>query len=143
MKTVLIAGYFDPLHEGHLDHIRKASQLGDYLIIVMHTNACTKKVKGGCLTTLEFREFMLRAIMGMLGVIGTVVITEYEDVSKVIWDFRPQIFAKGGDRSPENKPLPQSEIEACKEVGCEIIYGVGDLLNSSSRIKRILEANYG
>jgi cytidyltransferase-like protein len=141
VKRVLIAGYFDPLHEGHLDHIKKASQLGDYLIIVTHTDECTRKAKGNCLTTLEFREFMLRAIIGMLGTIGAVIISEHEDISKVIRDFRPDIFAKGGDRVPGN--MPQAEIDACAEVGCQIVYGIGDLLNSSSHIKKVMEAKHG
>jgi D-beta-D-heptose 7-phosphate kinase/D-beta-D-heptose 1-phosphate adenosyltransferase len=36
---------------------------------------------------------------------------------------KPKIFAKGGDRTPEN--MPRSEVELCKKFGIEIVYGVG------------------
>ena len=140
MKRVLIAGYFDPLHEGHLDHIVKAAGLGDRLIIVTHTDECIKRVKGMRFTTEGFRQFVLEAILGKLGVSGKVCIISSEDVSNVIRKMQPHIFAKGGDRIPGN--MPQAEIEACEEVGCQIMYGIGDLLNSSSRIKKTLEATW-
>jgi cytidyltransferase-like protein len=138
MKTVLIAGYFDPLHEGHLDHIEKAAHLGDYLIVVTHSDECTERVKTLRLTNEGFRRFVLDAVLNRLGIVGKVYLTDSEDVSNIIRKMRPNIFAKGGDRTESN--MPQAEIEACEEVGCQIIYGVGDQLNSSSRIKKALEA---
>ena len=44
----------------------------------------------------------------------------------------PNIFAKGGDRIPSN--MPQKEVDVCREIGCDIVYGVGDQLNSSSKL---------
>jgi cytidyltransferase-like protein len=35
---IAIAGKFDPVHEGHIDHIVKAAKLGDYLYIITHTD---------------------------------------------------------------------------------------------------------
>jgi D-beta-D-heptose 7-phosphate kinase/D-beta-D-heptose 1-phosphate adenosyltransferase len=36
---------------------------------------------------------------------------------------RPEIFAKGGDRTPES--MPRSEVELCEKLGIKIVYGVG------------------
>jgi cytidyltransferase-like protein len=47
MKTVMVAGKFDPLHEGHIDHIRKAAKLGK-LLVITHTDEVIKKLKGRC-----------------------------------------------------------------------------------------------
>ena len=133
MKTVLVAGYFDPLHEGHLDHITKAAMFSDYLCIVTHTDACTERVKKARYTSLHFREFILRAIMNMLGRAGDVVVIDEETVADTIRRLKPNTFAKGGDRTANN--MPEDEIMACKEVGCRVVYGVGDQLNRSSEIK--------
>ena len=136
MKKVLIAGYFDPLHEGHLDHIVKASELGDYLVIVTHTDECTERVKGRRFTIASFRRFILESIIDKLGIRGEVIVTNKADVADVIEQVSPDIFAKGRDRMPSN--MPGSELQACDNVGCKIIYGIGAVLNSSSRIKKVL-----
>lgn len=47
-------------------------------------------------------------------------------------NLKPDIFAKGGDRVPDN--MPQNEIEVCDRLGIEIVYGCGDNLNSSSNL---------
>lgn len=133
MKTVLIAGYFDPLHDGHLNHILKAAKLGDFLYIVTHTDSCTERIKKSRYTTLTFRHFILRAILKELSIPGRILVTDDSSVANMIGRFKPNIFAKGGDRQPEN--MPKSELETCEEVNCQIIYGIGDLLNSSSEIK--------
>ena len=54
-------------------------------------------------------------------------------VVKTLERIRPRIFAKGGDRTPEN--MPQSEIDICKKIGCKIVYGVGGKkIGSSSEV---------
>ena len=35
MKVVIVSGYFNPLHGGHLDMIEAAAKMGDYLIVVV------------------------------------------------------------------------------------------------------------
>ena len=58
---------------------------------------------------------------------------------KTILKFKPDIFAKGGDRTIDN--IPQEEKDACAEVGCEIITGVGQKIEGSSDIlRRIIAA---
>jgi D-beta-D-heptose 7-phosphate kinase/D-beta-D-heptose 1-phosphate adenosyltransferase len=44
-------------------------------------------------------------------------------ISETLKIVNPHIFAKGGDRNLTN--LPEEEIEVCKEIGCEIVCGVG------------------
>ena len=35
-QIVVVSGYFDPIHVGHLEYIEKASKLGDHLIIIVN-----------------------------------------------------------------------------------------------------------
>ncbi|GAH02542.1 unnamed protein product [marine sediment metagenome] len=44
--------------------------------------------------------------------------------------YRPDIFAKGGDRGPDN--MPQNELDVCTEMGIEIRYSVGGTKVQSS-----------
>jgi cytidyltransferase-like protein len=38
MKTVVVSGYFNPLHKGHIDYISAAKKLGDYLIVIVNND---------------------------------------------------------------------------------------------------------
>ena len=133
MITVCIAGKFDPLHEGHVDHIKKAHQLGDYLVVITHPDKIVAQYskKGFCYKPLNERVSDLYSQPE----VGLVVIDYYDDdgtVTNILKVLQPNIFAKGGDRTPDN--MPQSEIDACHEIGTKIFYGIGDLLNSSSEL---------
>lgn len=132
MKTVVVAGGFDPLHIGHLDHIRKARTLGDRLIVLVCPNEVLFRKKGYCLVPLADRV----AVVSALPEVDEVRVGEYTGTSPLddLREIRPAIYAKGGDRTPDN--MLQAEIDVCREIGCEIVYGVGDTLNSSTRIFR-------
>jgi cytidyltransferase-like protein len=133
MRLVLVCGKFDPLHQGHIEHIIKASKLG-FLLVVTHSDIVIAKQKGYCAIPFEYRKMILEGLLLKLNIKGVVILPYDTDgtVSETIRRVRPDILAKGGDRTPDN--MPQSELDACNEVGCEIIYGVGETLNSSSRI---------
>lgn len=135
-KVVMIAGKFDPLHDGHIDHIRRAATLGDYLIVITHKDEVIDKVKYPRKHNIPLwaRIMVLKGILTVYFIKGDIRTSVDEDgtVSETIRLIKPDIFAKGGDRTASN--MPQSEIDACREVGCEIVYGIGDLLNSSTKI---------
>lgn len=136
MITVAIAGKFDPIHEGHIDHIVKAAKLGDYLYIITHPDnvVASHCSKGFCAIPLRARVSILEAIMRYHEIKGEVVVSNSPDgtSAEALCRLKPDIFAKGGDRTASN--MPQNEISVCQEIGCHIVYGVGDLLNSSSKL---------
>ena len=137
--TVLIAGKFDPVHEGHIEHIIQASQLGERLIIVTHTDEIVAKnsKKGKCAVPLWARRAILRGILLFFGIKGEVVVSLDEDgtVARTLEKYHPDIFAKGGDRK-DDSCMPVNELEVCHRLNIRIIYGVGRLLNSSSEIMK-------
>lgn len=54
-----------------------------------------------------------------------------DTVKKSLEHLKPDIFAKGGDRTPKN--MPKAEIETCDRLGIKIVYGVGgEKIQSSS-----------
>ena len=46
MKRVIVSGYFNPLHGGHLDMIEAAKLLGDYLIVSVNNDKAQLIKKG-------------------------------------------------------------------------------------------------
>lgn len=132
---VAIAGGFDPFHDGHLQHIEKAAELGDYLIVFVSNDADMVRKKGKCNLPLWFRTLTVRLWLDHLNIAGEVVPTIDSDgtQAKTLIHYHPDIFAKGGDRTPDN--MPRNEVDACKEIGCKIVYGVGEQINQSSKMK--------
>ncbi|MFC2071764.1 adenylyltransferase/cytidyltransferase family protein [Chloroflexota bacterium] len=136
---------FDPFHDGHLDHITKAMQLGDHLIVIIARDNQLIAKKGYYNIPFEARKRIVSLILkGLLGEYQCNSFKVVENIdhgitsSETIRAIKPDILAKGGDRTPDNMPL--DEIKVCKEIGCQVVYGVGDLLNSSSKIGRVLIA---
>ena len=35
-RVIIVSGYFNPLHSGHLDYIDAAKEKGDYLIVIVN-----------------------------------------------------------------------------------------------------------
>lgn len=63
MKKVITYGTFDLLHAGHINLLRRAKELGDYLIVVVSTDEFNWNEKQKkCYFSYEDRKKMLEAI---------------------------------------------------------------------------------
>jgi D-beta-D-heptose 7-phosphate kinase/D-beta-D-heptose 1-phosphate adenosyltransferase len=126
-KVVAVSGYFDPPTPTHLVYFRAARKLGDLLVVLLNND--TQLLMKRNRTRLEGRiryPLMDRAlILSELRTVDVVVVSIDADrgISETLKIVKPHIFAKGGDRNLTN--LPEEEIEVCKEIGCEIVCGVG------------------
>lgn len=136
MRVVVISGYFNPLHTGHLDYIKAASKLGDKLIAIVN-NDHQVELKG----TVPFmnaydRMRMVDAIKGVSKTVlsidtdGSVVETLKSIYSEcaVDWDFDSMIFANGGDVGLGTS----KEHSYCKKRNIKTAYGVGGAKTQSS-----------
>lgn len=129
---VLISGGFDPIHVGHVRYIKEAMNLGDKLTILLNDDKWLVRKKGKYFMKQEDRREILQA---MLRPEDQVLIysSGEDDVALGIRTLRPDIFAKGGDRNFASLPL--AEINACKEVGCDIYTAIGgEKVRSSSEL---------
>lgn len=133
MTKVAVACGMDLIHLGHLDHLEKAASLGEELVIIVANDEAYWQ-KNFCLipwgSRIKMAEKMGRWLGAYLGVNVSVVASVDDDgtCAKTLKEVRPDIFAKGGDRDASN--MPNREVDVCEEIGCEIRYGVGDLLGS-------------
>ena len=63
MKRVITYGTFDLLHYGHINLLRRAKQLGDYLIVALSTDDFnTNKKNKVCYFSYEERKKLLESI---------------------------------------------------------------------------------
>ena len=136
MKIVVVSGGFDPVHSGHIELLKKASALGDMLIVGVNSDDWLRRKKGKEFMPLHERKKVLESIKWVDSV------WEFDDsdnsacdllerVKNYYWTLGKYeiIFANGGDRTKEN--IPEMKVD-----GISFVFGVGgeDKKNSSSWI---------
>lgn len=144
MKRVIVSGYFNPLHGGHLDMIEAARLLGDYLIVVVNNDKAQIIKKGKIILDEKNRMRLMRS----LRLVDEVILSIDEDLgqAKTLREIRglypddKLIFCNGGDRDPNKHALPETETQACIDCNIETVFGVGshevEKRDSSSRINQ-------
>ena len=144
MKRVIVSGYFNPLHGGHLDMIEAARLLGDYLIVVVNNDKAQMLKKGKIILDEKNRMRLMRS----LRLVDEVILSIDEDLgqAKTLREIRglypddKLIFCNGGDRDPNKHALPETETQACIDCNIETVFGVGshevEKRDSSSRINQ-------
>ena len=133
MKIVATSGYFDPLHVGHLECLEMAAQLGDKLIVIVNSDFQAKLKKGKSFMNEIDRMYIVSA----LKCVDEVFLSIDEDKSQCesLRFLKPDIFAKGGDRTSDEIP----EAKVCKEFSIKIIDGLGKKIRSSSEYTGLKE----
>lgn len=62
MKRILTYGTFDLLHYGHIEILRRAKELGDYLVVALSTDEFNESKNKTAYHSYETRKKMLEAI---------------------------------------------------------------------------------
>ena len=132
-KLVIVSGYFNPLHKGHLELFKKAKEVGDLLCVIVN-NDKQRELKGSKYFQDEDERI---EIIRALSIVDMAWISIDEDstqnatlklmVNKFYGSMK-LIFANGGDQT--NETIPESEI--CKQFDIELVDGLGDKIQSSS-----------
>ena len=132
-KAIIVSGYFNPLHEGHLELFEKAKEAGDLLIVIVN-NDFQRELKGSkAFQNQDQRIAIIRAIRFVD--IAYVSIDEDQtqiETLKMLYtrygDALELAFANGGDQN--NDTIPERSI--CEALGIELIDGLGEKIQSSS-----------
>jgi cytidyltransferase-like protein len=141
MNTVIVSGYFNPVHSGHVRLIEAARRLGDRLVVILNNDVQQQLKKNRIIMTQAERMEVVGALRAVDEVILAVdqdqtIVRTLEQVARR-WPDQHLIFANGGDRAhPEVVP----ETSVCEKYGIEMRFGVGgeEKANSSSAINRRL-----
>lgn len=133
--TVAISGAFDPIHIGQLRYIREAAKLGDKLVVILNSDDFLLRKKGFIFRPYTERKEILESIKGVDEVIASI--DDDQTVSKTLEMLKPDIFAKGGQRTgPSNIP----EAETCNKIGCKLVVHVGgDQIHSNGELTKAVK----
>lgn len=132
-KAVIVSGYFNPVHKGHLELFEKANQISDFVIVIVNSDK-QRELKG----SKEFQEENERLrIVQSIKPVGYACISVDKDQTQVeslrmihrkFNDVFQLAFANGGDQN--NETIPERKI--CEALGIELIDGLGEKIQSSS-----------
>lgn len=110
MKKIITYGTFDLLHYGHINLLKRAKALGDYLIVGLSTNEFNEIKGKSCYFSYEERKKLLESLRYV-----DLVIPEknWEQKIEDIKEFKVDIFVMGDDWKGQFDFL---------ESYCEVIY---------------------
>lgn len=132
-KAIIVSGYFNPLHKGHIEYFNFAKNLGDLLIVIVN-NDFQRELKGSKEFQLEDeRMLIVKNIKSVDHVFLSLdkdrtVCETIRSLHKQFADIFDLAFANGGDQN--NQSIP--EVSVCRELGIELIDGLGQKVQSSS-----------
>ena len=99
MKKVFIAGTFDIPHPGHINLIKQAQSLGDFLVVAIARDQNVIKVKGQPPYFNEEQRFRnLNQLLKPLNLAGKIILGDLNDPYKNIRLERPDVVALGYDQ---------------------------------------------
>ena len=128
LKRIITYGTFDLIHYGHINLLRRARALGDYLIVACSTDDFNKEKKKEAYFSYEVRKSMLEAIRYV-----DLVIPEYSTHQKVddCHKYEASVLVMGDDW--------QGVFDYVEDYGVECIYLPRTPEVSSSGIKLELQ----
>lgn len=110
MKKVITYGTFDLLHIGHIKLLKRARNLGDYLIVAISTDDFNKIKNKDCFMSFENRKTVLEAIRYVDEVISE---ENWEQKKSDIQKYHINTFVMGDDW--------KGKFDELKEF-CEVVY---------------------
>jgi len=132
-KAVIVSGYFNPLHKGHLDLFENAKEHGDLLIVIVN-NDTQRELKGSKFFQDQDERIRIVRALHMVDMAWISIdkdSTQNETLKLMVDKFYGSMklaFANGGDQNNDNIP----EAEICRQFGIELIDGLGEKIQSSS-----------
>ena len=132
-KAIIVSGYFNPIHKGHIEYFNNAKERGDKLIVIVNSDH-QRVIKGSAeFQTEDERVFIVSNIKSVDEVF--LSIDEDRTVCETIRFIHHKLagdyqlaFANGGDQN--NNSIP--EVPVCIELGIELVDGLGEKIQSSS-----------
>ena len=132
-KAIIVSGYFNPIHKGHLEYFQNAKKLADELFVIVNSDY-QRSLKG----SKEFQDEQERIfIVSNIKSVNKAILSIDQDrtvcrtIEKIADEYGQNYllsFANGGDQN--NDTIPEKPI--CEKLGITLVDGLGSKIQSSS-----------
>ncbi len=127
---VLASGCFDPLHVGHVQHLRHAKRLGNVLIVAVTGDAFVGKGPGRPRSPDVHRAEVIAALRE----VDAAVVNQGPNSVQIIDAVRPHVFVKGSEYLTNRTPQIIAETDAVEQYGGRVEFVTGPVVCSSTAI---------
>lgn len=110
---VMCHGVFDLLHAGHVEHLRQAREMGNFLIVSVVPDVFVTK-SGRPIYFEDERLELLRSIRH----VSMAQLCEAPGPHELLRRYRPAIYARGSDY--EGRAMPEDDV--LRELGVQVRY---------------------
>jgi len=132
-KAIIVSGYFNPIHKGHLEYFNNAKTIADKLFVIVN-NDHQRALKGSKEFQKQDEQMIIVSNIKAVDKANLSIDTD-RTVCKTIESIASQFgsefdlgFANGGDQN--NDTIPERLV--CEEMNVALIDGLGDKIQSSS-----------
>lgn len=129
-------GVFDILHEGHIEHLEQAKNLGDALIVTITDDEFVNK--GPNRPYLSASKRM--KVIGALGAVDAVSISKEETALGILAQIQPDFYVKGPDYKSLDEDITgniRREMDTVESFGGQIVFTDGATNSSSSILNKV------
>ena len=132
-KAIIVSGYFNPIHKGHLEYFNNAKNLADELFVIVNSDLQRALKESKEFQKEDERLFIVQNIKAVDKAIISLdtdrtVCASIRAIFETYGETYDLGFANGGDQ--DNNSIPEAPI--CNELKIELIEGLGDKIQSSS-----------
>ena len=132
-NAIIVSGYFNPIHKGHIEYFQKAKSLADELFVIVNSDFQRELKKSKFFQDESERVLIVSNIKSVDKVFLSIdrdrtVCCTIKKIFNTHSSEYKLLFANGGDQN--NDTIPEKDI--CKELGIKLIDGLGDKIQSSS-----------
>lgn len=132
-KVIIVSGYFNPIHKGHLEYFNNAKAIKDEIIFIVnndHQRALKKRkefqLEDECTLIVSNLKAVNKAILSIDS--DQIVCETIEKIANEFGELYDLAFANGGGQN--NDTIPERAI--CDKIGITLLDGLGAKIQSSS-----------
>lgn len=135
-RLISTSGCFDILHAGHVEYLEEAKQKGDYLIVMLNTDASVRRLKGETRPIVSEKDRAI--VLAALETVDYVCLFDETTPCQLIEEIQPDVVIKGGDY--KGQYIPEMDIVAV--YGGKVDYVVLVEGHSTTNIVKKIEKQY-